>query len=134
MKDLIGIWQNELGSKMNIEKIDNKTITGTYWSAVGTVTDHGNFPFIGTITPEGYIGIVVNWTELQESTNQDNNILGKITTWIGKVETIINQNQQEETIIKTNWTHIKTTPEQTNWNNTLIGNNTFKKQIIHNTN
>ncbi|MEO6781672.1 MAG: avidin/streptavidin family protein [Bradyrhizobium sp.] len=72
--NLVGTWINELGSRMQIDSVDDGLITGTYWSKVSAEQD----PVCGDLTgmvAGDTIGFAVNWQPTFNS----------ITSWSGKL-------------------------------------------------
>ncbi len=72
--NLVGTWVNELGSRMQIDSVDDGLITGTYWSKVSAEQD----PVCGNLTgmvAGDTIGFAVNWQPTFDS----------VTSWSGKL-------------------------------------------------
>ncbi len=59
--DFSGCWQNELGSKMELQKPDaSGTIKGNYWTAVGNVDPSTANPVLGFVSGD-VLGFCVHW-------------------------------------------------------------------------
>ena len=72
--NLVGTWVNELGSRMQIDSVDDGLISGTYWSKVSAEDD----PVCGDLTgmvAGDTIGFAVNWQPTFDS----------VTSWSGKL-------------------------------------------------
>ena len=72
--NLVGTWINELGSRMQIDSVDDGLISGTYWSKVSAEDD----PVCGDLTgmvAGDTIGFAVNWRPTFNS----------VTSWSGKL-------------------------------------------------
>src|ERR1700679_3314960 len=114
---LVGTWNNELGSKMDIDSDDNGIIIGKYWSNVGENNMIGPFRLHGLWTTNeksevGSIGFIVVW----DSYNS-------VTTWSG---------QLQDGNILTTWLLTKITDKHENWESTEIGFDVFTKSNISN--
>lgn len=113
---IAGTWFNELGSQMDIV-VNGKTITGTYWTAVGDAS--GSYDLIGFIdttlpSPGGQaVGWTVVWTNGIGTSNS-------VTTWCGQFQTA---GGQEEIVAF--WLLTSEQLAANDWGATQIGKNRF---------
>jgi len=107
---LLGVWQNELGSTMEITSFDGTTFTGTYTSAVSSESTPSTGKLAGTLSGIA-LGFTVNWTPPFSS----------VTSWSGLLLTDGNS-----LAISTLW-HLASTPESEAdlWESILAGADFF---------
>jgi hypothetical protein len=107
---LLGVWQNELGSTMQITSFDGTTFTGTYTSAVSSNSTPATGQLAGTLSGSA-LGFTVNWASPFSS----------VTSWNGLLLTDLNS-----LVIFTLW-HLASTPESENdvWESILAGADFF---------
>lgn len=106
----VGVWENELGSSMEIDQFDGTAFTGTYTSAVSAEGKSAKGALSGTIAGDA-IAFLVNWKEEFSS----------VTAWSGLV-----LSNGKTTAINTLW-HMASTPETVDgaWESILAGADLF---------
>ena len=113
-----GRWYNELNSTMDLE-VNGKSIRGSYVSAVGDVK--GPYDLVG-VTDEAEsptLGWVVAWQNDQKS-------VAAVTAWTGQAQ-LVKIDGQEKEQIDTMWILIRSTAVQDDWESTMIGKDTFRR-------
>jgi hypothetical protein len=70
--NMLGVWQNELGSTMTATNVSGQTFSGTYSSAVSEGGGSVTGPVAGTVSGDA-VGFTVNWSSAFSS----------VTSWSG---------------------------------------------------
>src|SRR4051812_22002228 len=111
---IAGTWFNELGSQMDIT-LSGATITGTYWTAVGSAS--GRYDLIGYIdtTLPSPGGQAVGWTVVWKNGTGTSN---SVTTWSGQYQTDAGPEE-----IVTFWLLTSEQLSANDWGATQIGKN-----------
>jgi avidin family protein len=113
--DISGLWYNELNSTVYL-RVNGKTVTGWYISAVGAAS--GPYELIGFLdrtdeTP------TLGWTVAWQNQNQQAH---SVTTWCGQAQ-IIDQEQQ----IDTTWLLVRSTSVAEDWEATMVSKDLFRR-------
>lgn len=116
MKNLNGIWYNELGSMMKL-KVKGKTISGTYQTKVGEA--QGVYPLVGLIDTDNDLSHALGWIVVWQNRFGSSD---SVTTWCGQV-----QNIDKIPTIVTTWLLTQETNPQDDWKSTLIGKDSFTR-------
>lgn len=80
----VGVWENQNGSRLTIDSIEDAHFYGTFESKKGRAVQGQNYPVLGTINEE-LIGFVVNFGEVRSLVNFSGRIAedGSIhTLWV----------------------------------------------------
>jgi hypothetical protein len=117
--NLVGTWQNELGSRLTIESVQSGVLSGTYQTAVSSgACAQGKFQVSGvTDTDSGdggnNIGFAVSW-------RNDTSNCKSVTAWSGQVF-----NPGPNQVIFAFWLLTVESGAADVWQDTLIGQDTF---------
>ena len=114
-----GLWYNELGSVMQLN-VSGGNVWGMYYSAVGSAK--ATYPLSGQINskPDPYsqaLGWTVAWTNAYANAHS-------ATSWSGQYQTV---DGQEEIVAF--WLLTNETPEQDDWEATLVGKDVFTRTM-----
>lgn len=118
MINLIGIWYNELGSSLIIEKQENGVFTGLYESVVGAAK--GFYKVTGKYDTDIDQSFAIGWVVIW---NNENGSSDAVTTWCGQIQII----KGVETI-STTWLLCRETTKGNNWRSTEISKDIFTKK------
>ena len=115
-KDLLGIWYNELGSRMNIVSATKGELTGTYHSKVGDA--EGEYVMSGRYDTVGQtLGWIVTWN------NEHNGSSFSTTGWSGQYHT-----DSDDPEIHVTWLLTSQATPNNDWKSTQVGIAVFKRE------
>lgn len=115
--DLVGMWWNELGSRMIIESAENGELKGRYETFVGNASCF--YPLSGRYDASER-GKSLGWTVAWN--NSHNRSSGSTTTWSGQYQVL------DKPYLLTTWLLTAQTKPKDDWNSTHIGSDTFTKE------
>lgn len=116
---LVGTWQNQLGSSMEIKSVTDSTITGVYTTAVSEKgCAKGEFQLVGRTTPpkdkNQVVAFTVAWNNKQSDCNS-------VTAWSGSYD-------DKSGKITVFWLLTSGASSPQSWDSTLIGEDTFTRK------
>jgi avidin family protein len=117
MINLVGIWYNELGSSIVIDKQMDGIFTGLYESAVGAAK--GFYKVVGKYDTDLDQSFAIGWVVIW---NNENGSSDAVTSWSGQIQVI----EGKETI-GTTWLLCQETAGDNNWRSTKIGKDVFTR-------
>jgi hypothetical protein len=113
-----GIWYNELGSRMELQVLQDGNVTGAYESKVGDVV--GRYRLDGRVhtAPLPGEGQAIAWTVAWQNSRQDAH---SVTAWSGQYQ------EADEASISALWLLTMETPPPDSWESTLAGEDVFTR-------